>query len=172
MPGEAVKLIRVPIDTNCGDCKKELSFGSWAYYSSVEMVAVCPECGVKRGWTPKDRVNQLIALLELREDVKALKQQRKIETDALFLLKQKIELHRLGERDLELEQQIVKLNNLVQDYLRSCGNADEKAALQKIFDAIRENQDIQREVREQIDRFLFRKRRKSPIIEEEQETAA
>ena len=154
---EAVKLMRLPIDTVCADkeCGKALLFGTWAYYNPEEMQAICPECGIKRGWSPKDRVNQLITRLELQEDIKALRQQRKIETDALYLLREKIDLHRLSERDVVLERQIVDLMNLVKDYLQHCGSASEKEALQKVFDAIRETQELQREVREQIESRLF-----------------
>lgn len=171
--GKAVKLMRLPIDTHCGDkeCMKALPFGAWAYYDPDEMRAICPECGVKRGWSPKDRINQLITRLELQEDIKALRQQRKIEMDALYLLQEKIDLHRLGERDIEFEQQIVNLMNLVKDYLQHCGSASEKEALQKVFDAIRETQELQREVREQVESRLFlldrreRKKEKAPEIE-------
>jgi len=155
--GKAVKLMRLPIDTHCADkeCEKTLPFGAWAYYNPEEMQAICIECGVKRGWSPKDRVNQLITRLELQEDIKTLRQQRKIEMDALYLLREKIDLHRLGERDVDLEQQIVDLMNLVKDYLQHCGSAPEKEALQKVFDAIRETQELQREVREQVENRLF-----------------
>ncbi len=111
--GKAVKLMRLPIDAQCADkeCGKALPFGTWAYYNPEEMRAICPECGVKRGWSPKDRINQLITRLELQEDIKALRQQRKIEMDALYLLREKIDLHRFAERDAELEQEIISLMN-------------------------------------------------------------
>lgn len=157
MPEEAIKLVRSPIDTHCGDpdCKKPIVFGAWTYYNPESMEAICPECGVKRGWSSKQRVMQLITALELREDVKALRKERKREADALFLLKKTVNLHRLGERDLELEQQILKLTNTVQDYLRHCGIAQEKEALQKVFAMIQETQELQQEVRETLHNRLF-----------------
>lgn len=95
---DEIKLVRVPIDTHCADpsCKRTLPFGSWAYYHADSEIAVCPDCGVKRGWSSKERANEIIKKMELQEDIKALKKQRKIEADALFLLREKIDLHRLG----------------------------------------------------------------------------
>lgn len=157
MPEEAIKLVRSPIDTHCGDpeCKKPLAFGAWAYFNPDSQEAICPECGVKRGWSSKQRVLQLITALELREDVRALRKERKCEADALFLLKKTVNLHRLGERDLELEQQILKLMATVQDYLSHCGIAQEKEALQKVFATIQETQELQRELREVLHNRLF-----------------
>jgi hypothetical protein len=154
---DEIRLVRVPINTHCVDpnCKKSLSFGSWAYYYADSEEAVCPECGVKRGWSSKERVNQIIKELELREDIKALKKQRKIETDALYLVREKIDLHRLGERDLELEKQILKLTSTVEDYLRKCATSEEKEILQNVLRVIRETQDLQKEVREQVQSRLF-----------------
>src|SRR5271157_1429730 len=99
MPSEAVKLVRVPVNTHCADpaCKKNLPFGSWAYWSEDAQLAICPDCGTKRGWSTKERADEIIKKLELQEDIKALKDQRKIEADALLLLKQEIDLHRFGE---------------------------------------------------------------------------
>jgi len=150
-----VKLIRCPIDTQCGGCKEPLPFGSWVYYDSRSSEAICPECGVERGWTPKERIKQLIKGLEIREDLKVLKEQVKVETDALMLLKKQIGLHRLGERDLELEKQIIEMMNTVDSYLKQCGTPKEKEALAKVFDVIRETQELQKEVREQVQNRLF-----------------
>lgn len=163
---ETVKLMRCPIDTQCGnhECKKDIPFGAWAYYDPRSGEAICPECAVKRGWTPKERVKQLIKALELREDVKALKEQRKIEADALILLKKQINLHRLGESDLELEKQIIALMNTVDSYLKQCGTPKEKEALDKVFDVIQETQELQKEVRTRIQNRLFVLKKKESTI--------
>lgn len=152
-----VSLMRSPVDTVCGDpdCPKSLAFGTWVYYNAETQEAICIECAVKKGWTPKQRVNQLIRSLELREDIKALKRQRKIEMDALIMLKEKVDLHRLGERDGELEHRIMKTLDIVKDYLKTCGTEEEREALHKVFDVIRETQELQKEVREQVYRRLF-----------------
>lgn len=167
---ETVKLIRSPIDTNCDDseCRKDIPFGAWCYYDPQSGTAICIECAVKRGWSPKDRVMQLIKALELREDVKALREQRKIELDALMLLKEKIDLHRLGERDLDLERQIITLTDTVQDYLRQCGTPEEKKALDKVFEVIRETQELQKEVREYVQNRLFLVERKEAALKKKQ----
>lgn len=154
---DEIKLVRVPIDAHCADsgCKRLLPFGSWAYYHAESEVAICPDCGAKRGWSSKERVNEIIKKMELQEDIKALKKQRKIEADGLFLLREKIDLHRLGERDLELEKQIVETTMLVQDYLRNCAGSEEKEALQKVRDVVQETQDLQKEVRNHVQSRLF-----------------
>jgi len=155
-----VKLMRCPIDTQCGSCREPLPFGAWAYYDPRSGEAVCPECAVKRGWTPKERIKQLIKTLEIREDLKVLKEQVKIETDALMLLRRQIDLHRLGERDLELETKIIEIMNTVDSYLKQCGTPKEKEALDKVFDVIRETQELQKEVREHVQNRLFMLERK------------
>lgn len=154
---KTVKLMRCPIDTHCGDseCGKPLPFGVWVYFNPQSNEAICPECAVKRGWSAKQRVKKLIEGLELREDIKALRKQRKIELDALTLLKEKIDVHRLAERDLELEKQIVELMATVQDYLRHCATPEEKDALNKVFETIRDTQKLQKKVREQVQNQLF-----------------
>jgi len=150
-----VKLMRSPIDTNCGSCKEPIPFGAWVYYNPQSGEAVCPECAVQREWTPKERITQIMRTLELREDLKVLKEQVKIETDALILLKKTINLHRLGERDLQLETQIVELITTVQSYLNQCGTPKEKEAFDKLIDVIRETQELQKEVREHVQNRLF-----------------
>lgn len=153
--GGTVKLMRAPIDTNCVDCPKHLPYGVWIYYNPESEDALCIECGIKRGWMPKQRIKQLIKTLELREDIKALKLQRKQLLASLMQLKRQINIHKLGERDLVLEQQIVKLGDKVQDYLRVCGTAEEADALNKVFEVIRDTQEIQKEVREEVANRLF-----------------
>lgn len=170
---ESVKLMRSPIDTQCGDpeCKKPLPFGAWVYYNPQSGEAICPESAVKRGWTPKQRVKQLIKMLELREDIKALTKERKMEMDALILLRQKIDVHRLGEKDLELESQITKLMDTVQDYFRHCGTPKEKDALNKVFKVIRQTQELQKEVRDHVQSRLFLIKRKETAEKKKRERA-
>jgi hypothetical protein len=165
--GKVVKLMRCPIDTHCS-CGFEISFGAWCYYNQKTMEALCIECSVKRGWSPKDRVTQLVTLLELREDVKALRSQKKIESDGLMLLREKVDLHRLGERDLELEGQITKVLSVVTDYLQHCASVPEKEGLPKVFEVIKDTQNLQREIREFIENRMFlldRKAKKIPLEE-------
>jgi len=161
---ETVKLMRSPIDTNCVGCGCKVAFGVWVYYESTTGNALCVECAVKKGWTPKERVNQLIQKLELQEDIKALTKQRKIESDALLLVKREHELHAMGKRDLELEGQITRLMATVEDYLKSCGSEGEKKALKNVFDEVRKAQELQKEVRDAIQNRLFLlERRKSKL---------
>jgi len=168
---ETVKLIRCPIDTQCGGCGDSIPFGAWAYYDPRSGEAVCPECGVERGWTSKERIKQLIQGLEIRENLKVLKEQVKIETDALMLLKKQIDLHRLGERDLQLETQIIELMNTVDSYLKQCGTPKEKEALDKMFDVMRETQELQKEVREQVQNRLFVLERKEAAARKKRQKA-
>jgi GTPase SAR1 family protein len=166
--GKVVKLMRAPIDTHCS-CSHDIAFGAWCYYNWRTMEALCIECSVKKGWSPKDRVTQLITMLELREDVKALRNQKKIESDGLMLLREKVDLHRLGERDLELEGQITKLMSVVTDYLQHCASVPEKEGLERVFEVITETQKLQKEIRELIENRMFlldRKANKLPSLEE------
>lgn len=150
-----VQLMRCPIDTICGDCQKALVFGVWVYYNSETGDAICPECGVKRGWTSKQRVKQLIKALELKTDITALRRQRKIESTKLMMLKEQINMHKLGVRDLDIEKGIIELMDTVQDYLRQCGTEKEAEAFNQMFDVMRQNQELQKEVREEISTWMF-----------------
>jgi len=176
---ESVKLIRLPIDTTCEDCDKKLPFGAWGYYHEQTQTAICPDCGTERGWSSKERVNGIIKKLELQEDIKALKKQRKIEADALYLVREQIDLHRLGERDIEVEKQIVDMTNLVQDYLRNCGNSvEERKLFEQVQQSVRDAQDLQKEIRNAVQSRLFllerfeqerRKKKMLPMEVEENE---
>jgi len=154
MPGK-VQLMRCPIDTVCGDCQKSLFFGVWVYYNADTGDAICPECGVKRGWTSKQRVKQLIKALELKTDIVALRRQRKIESTKLMILKQQINMHKLGERDLDIEKGIIELMDTVQDYLHHCGTEKEADAFNQMLNAMRQNQELQKEIREEINNWMF-----------------
>ena len=158
---EAVKLIRSPIDTNCVDCSAKVPFGIWVYYEPASGNAVCIECGTKKGWMPKDRANQLIQKLELQEDIKALRKQRKIETEALLLVRREIDLGEVVKKDHELEGEIVTLMRRVEDYLRASGDKEEEKKLKAVFDEIEKARKLQRAIRALTkDRLLFLERRK------------
>lgn len=159
---EAVKLIRSPIDTNCVHCPSKIPFGIWVYYEPTTGNAVCIECATTKGWMSKERVNQLIKKLELQEDIKALRKQRKIDTDELLLVRREIDLSEVARKDRELEGQIVKLMQHVEEYLKSCGEKEERKILKDVFDEIRKTRNLQKEVRELVkDRlFLLEKRKR------------
>jgi len=171
---EAIKLIRIPIDTNCVHCPTKIPFGVWAYYNPDAGDAICIECATKKGWMPKDRVNQIIQKLELQEDIKALRKQRKIESDALLIMKREVEIYEVASEDRKLSGQIVRLMATVEDYMKSIGDGEEKKALKNVFKETEKSQELQRELRALVKNrlLLFEKRRKKlPIqtIEEEAE---
>jgi hypothetical protein len=157
MPDSEIKLTRVPINTKCADadCGKPLPFGTWAHWHADSKQAICIECGAKRGWTDKDRANNIIKKLELQEDIKALRKQQKVEADALYLLREQVDLHRLGERSLDLEKQIVALMSKVNSYLSKVATAEEKAALKQVYEEIKGTQELQGEIWEQLESRLF-----------------
>jgi hypothetical protein len=168
--------MRSPKDTKCcnRDCGVAIPFGAYAYVNSDTKEALCLECGVKRGLSSKDRAKQIVAYLEFREDIKVLKDEKKVQGDALVMLKQQVDLFRLGERDLDLEKQILELSKLASDYLRSnLASDEEKAALKQLLAAIETARELQREIRDQVERRLFwlkgleskMKKRQSPVQE-------
>ena len=161
---EAVKLIRSPIDTNCVHCPAKIPFGIWVYYEPTTGNAICITCATTKGWMSKERVNQLIKKLELQEDVKALRKQRKIETDALLLVRRELDLNEIMKKDRELEGQIVKLMQHVEEYLKAAGEKEEKKILKNVFDEIRRTQELQKEIRELVkDRLFLLERRKRKL---------
>jgi hypothetical protein len=173
---EPIRLIRLPIDTNCSDCKRPLSFGIYGYFNADSQDALCIGCGVKRGWCSKDRALNIVKKLELTQDLKALRDQAKIEADALLLVRQQIDLHRIGENDALLERQMLSLIDTANDYLHHVATEPEKEALKKLLDTIQDAQKLQQEIREQVQsRFFFlerldqkRKRKIQPIIPSEE----
>ncbi len=154
--GEVIRLMRSPIETNCGDCKVEIKFGTWCYYEPSNGNAVCIDCGTKKGWQPKNRVNLIVEKLELQEDVKALTKQRKIEMEALLCIRKELDLREIGKRDLDLEGQIIKLMGTAEEYLKSgVASKDEDKALKTVFEEIKHAQELQREIRETVHNRLF-----------------
>jgi hypothetical protein len=175
MSGE-VKLVRLPLSTKCAgpECGKPLPFGAWAHYHPDTQQAICIECGVKRGWTDKDRANNIIKKLELQEDIKALRERKKIEANALYLLKEQIDLHRLGERDLDLEKQILELQSRANEYLQKIATSEEKTTFKQFKNTIEEAQKLQKEIREQVESRYFllerkerKQKRKEPLLTED-----
>jgi hypothetical protein len=164
---EAIKLIRSPIDTNCVHCPSKIPFGVWTYYEPSTGNAICIECATTKGWMPKDRVNQIIQKLELQEDIKALRKQRKIESDALLLMKREVDVYQVAEEDRKLSGQLVRLMATVEDYMKSIGDEEEKKALKAVFEETRKCQELQREVRAVVKNrlVLFEKRRKKLPVE-------
>lgn len=156
MVGE-VKLMRLPINTKCADkdCGKPLPFGTWAHYVKDSKEAICIECGAKRGWTDKDRANNIIKKLELQEDVKALREHKKRLSKEVFLMQERVDLHRFGERILDLEKQSINIMAQVQSYFQHCATPEEKVSLQRVCDELQGNTELQKEIREQLESRLF-----------------
>jgi len=172
---EPVRLIRSPKETECcnSECGAVIPFGAYAYMNSDTEEALCLECGVKRGLSSKDRAKQIVVYLELREDIKALKDEKKVHADALVLLKQQVDIYRLGERDLDLENRILTLAKLAEDFMRqSIGTVEEKEALRKLLDSVAEDQELRGEIRAQVERRLFwlktaeKKKKKKAVVQE------
>jgi len=159
---EAVKLIRMPIDTKCYCCPTKISFGVWAYYEPETGNAVCIECATKKGWMPKDRVNLIIQKFELQEDIKALRQQRRSESEMLLLVKREVDVYQVAEADRDLSGQIIRLMATAEDFMKSIGSEEEKKALKNVFEETRKCQELQREVRALVKNrlVLFDKRKK------------
>lgn len=162
---KSVKLMRSPIDTHCAGegCGRSLLFGAWIYFNPENNQALCVECGVLRGWSSKERVELVIGKLELVEDIKALKIDKKLLANDVLALKQQIDLYRLGESYGKLGVEITKLMKTAEDYLKNCGSTPEKEGLKKIFDAILECKDLQEEIHEQVENHLLRRRDKKKI---------
>jgi len=148
--------MRSPIDTHCADpnCQQPIRFGAWCYYHP-ETGALCLECGVKRGMSNKHRVKQLIESFELKEGLNALKKEVKTELQTLSDLKQHIDLYKLGERHIQLQQQKEKLYNMINDYLKNVATQDETKAITQMQQTIFETTKLQEEIREKIRKGLL-----------------
>ena len=167
--------MRSPEETECcnRECGAAIPFGAYAYVNSDTEAALCLECGVKRGLSSKNRAKQIVAFLELREDLKALKDEKKVQADALVLLKQQVDVYRLGERDLELENRILTLAKLAEDFMRqNIGTSEEKEALRRLLESVAEDQELRGEIRAQVERRLFwlktaEKKTKKKVVQEQ-----
>jgi len=150
-----VEYVRLPLDLKCSDCDRELLWGTWAHFQADMKRAICTECGTKRGWSDKDRALSIVKKRELQEDIKALRKRQKIEADTLFLLQEKVELHRFGERYLALERQIHASLDSVQSYLAKVATSEEKQALSNVFRVVSETQMTQKVIQEEVEARLF-----------------
>jgi len=150
-----VKYMRLPLDLKCCDCGKEILWGTWAHFQADMKRAICTDCGTKRGWSDKDRAMNIVKKRELQEDIKALRKRQKVEADSLFLLQEKVELHRFGQRYSALEQQIHSSLDSVQGYLAKVATSEEKQALSNVFRVIRETQATQKVIQEEVEARLF-----------------
>lgn len=157
MPADnEIKFRRIPVDkAECKGCKKPLPWGSWAYYQESTGIAMCTECAAKNRLEDKDIANLIVKKRELQEDLKALRTRLRIEADALYLLKEKVDVTRFGERYLDLERQIHALMDTVQDYLYKCAGPEEKAALQKVLQSIEETQELQKTVKDELEMRMY-----------------
>lgn len=125
--------IRCPIDTTCADCKKRIKFGETVFYHPTTG-ALCLECGVKRGMTDKARVRKLLALYELKQDKKALKQEIESGIEKLLQVrgqyeKVRLELLNSGELTQMIEQYKRYIN-------ATGGSAEEKESFQKMLEYV------------------------------------
>ena len=155
MPKESVQLLRVPINTTCLDCDAAIKFGAFAYFVEDTNDTLCIECGTKRGWSSKERVKQLIKELESKERLKAIKEQTRIELSTLMYYKKSINLFKLGENDITLENQIINLIKMANDYLLHVGNPEEKELFKKLQFEVRKTQEMQKQIREEIHSQIF-----------------
>jgi len=175
LPKEPIQLMRSPKETKCcnRDCGAVISFGAYAYVNSDTKEALCLECGVKRGLSSKDRAKQIVAYLELREVSKALKDETKVQADALVMLKQQVDLFRLGERNLDLEKAVLSLKDVAEKFLReSIGSAAEKEAVRKLLAAVDEDLELRKQIQDQVEARLYwfrvaeKKAKRKPIAQE------
>jgi len=177
MPIEAIQFMRLPIkEMDCEACKKKLLFGEYVFYQQEENIALSSECGAKRGWSDKNRASKLVEKLELQEEIKALRERKRIETDALYLVRQQVDLHRFGENFLTISTQVSKLVTQIESYLNTgVASADEKAFLKKSWKALDDTLEVQKEIKEAIEAKIYlirqygKKKRKLPKIVDEDE---
>jgi hypothetical protein len=150
-----VKYKQLPLDLRCDDCGKELAWGTWAYFQAEMNRAICPGCGVKRGWSDKDRAKNLVAKRELQEDIKALRKRQKFEADSLQRLQQEIDLHSFGKRYMVLDQRLHETIDTVQSFIAKVATAEEKQALMQVFRVVAETQQLQKVIQEEVENRLF-----------------
>lgn len=172
-----VELKRVPIDTACCACRKDIPFGTIAFVNLDTNQALCHECGVARGMDSKQRATKIVAALELNADVKALNKLKKSYEEACVMLKKEVDLYRLGEFEKEIEKQRVNLMDMIERYLRTgTATAEEKELLKKIDHFLLSAKDRQAEIHQIINEHLSfykipfdqkRKRRLPPVGAEE-----
>ena len=150
-----IKLERVTDDVACLDCNKPLPYGTYAHFHADSGQAICIECGVKRGWTDKARASTTVKMLELKEDIKALRKRYKIEAEGLYLLEEKVDLHQLAENYRELEKQITNTISKLESYLNAVATPEEKVILQSLEREIHGLQDLALEISNEFKARLF-----------------
>ena len=158
MAGKIIDLAQVGKDTKCAnkDCLNIIPFGTFGFVNSETGEALCLDCGAARGFTTKARVKMLLATKELKQTIKLLKAEEKTRLDAIAMLDQKIDLTRLGERDVEIENKIVALTELTSKYFREgIGTAEEKAMRDAVMKVIEELRELQLEIRDRVENGLY-----------------
>jgi hypothetical protein len=150
-----IKLDRLTFDTACLDCGKELKFGVYAHFHEASGQAVCVECGAKRGWTDKARATSSVKMLELKEDIRALRKRWKVESEGLYLLEEKVDLHKLAATYTELEKQITATISKLESYLNAVATPEEKTILLGLERGIHELQDLALEIKKEFETRLF-----------------
>ena len=168
-----IKLDRITFDGKCLDCGKPLPFGTYAHCHESGNV-ICVECGIKRGWTDKARALATVKLMELKEDIKALRKRHKIEAEGLHLLEQKVDLHQVTQNYKAIELQVTTTISKLESYLNSVATDQEKAILQSLEMEIPQLQDLLLEIKKEFDTRLFlmdRAERKHKMVEKVMDSA-
>jgi hypothetical protein len=150
-----IKLDRVTLDLDCLDCGKLLPFGTYAYFHADSGKTICVECGVKRGWTDKARATSSVKLLELKADIVACRKRFKIESEGLYLLEEKVDLHQLAESYIELEKRILGAVDKLESYLNAVATPEEKVILQSLEKEVQGLQDLALEISNEFKARLF-----------------
>lgn len=151
-----IKLMRIPVkDVVCHDCKCELPFGTWAHYLTGTTLAICLPCGAKKGWTDKERATHIVKVRELKEDIKALRKLKMAEADALFLVREKVDIHRFGERYIELDLLIHRSLAKVQEYLDKVATSEERKMFRELYSIITEIRETQKVIQKEMEERLF-----------------
>ncbi len=151
-----IKLDRLPFATKCLDCGKDLPFGVFAYFQAESGCAICTDDASKRGWTDKARAVFGVKIAEAKEDLKAVRKRVKVETEGLYLLEEKVDLHRLAENYIEIEKQILNAVSLVSNFLRAgIGTQKEMQMLTELSSEIKRLQGLQVEIKKELDLRLF-----------------
>lgn len=153
-----IKFERITMDLKCLDCGRPLPFGAWAHFHSESGCAICVDCGTKRGWSDKAIATNNAKLQELKAELSALRKRVKIESQGLYLIEEKVELHKIGQNYGELEKLIEGTVAKIEDYFNHMGNlatAEEKTVLQGLAQEIRRLQDFALSIKQEFDARLF-----------------
>lgn len=167
---EGPRMMRCPIDTHCSEegCKKEIRFGAWCYYHPHEGT-LCPECGVKRGWTGKDRIRRVIEYYELKYDLQEIKREIKEDMEQLADIKTRVNIYELGQRNKDLEEIQKEMGKLALDFMRKAyATPEEKELVKRILKQDEDIEQLKKQIKEEVAaRFKFfqkKKKRKKEAI--------